>query len=100
MMDAQWKYQQQWIWHLKKLVFLSICVVIALSSFPPAEASPLKRTPDEVLLVYNSNSPISKAIADYYAAQRGVTNVLAVSCQDSALNGAESWQLTASTLPR
>jgi uncharacterized protein (TIGR03790 family) len=39
-----------------------------------------------VLLVYNSKSPISTAIANYYAAQRGVTNVLAVSCQDSALN--------------
>ena len=58
----------------------------ALSPFLPAEASPSKRTPSEVLLIYNSNSPISTAIANYYAAQRGVTNVLAVICQDSALN--------------
>lgn len=50
------------------------------------KAVPTQRTPSEVLLVYNSASPTSTAIANYYAAQRGVTNVLSVSCQDSALN--------------
>jgi uncharacterized protein (TIGR03790 family) len=50
------------------------------------KAVPTQRTPSEVLLVYNSASPTSTAIANYYAAQRGVTNVLAVSCIDSALN--------------
>jgi hypothetical protein len=38
------------------------------------------------LLVYNSNSPISKAIASYYQAKRGVTHVLAINCEDSALS--------------
>ena len=57
-------------------------------SFACVSAAPIAHSPSEVLLVYNSNSPVSTAIADYYAAQRGVTNVLAVSCQDSALNGA------------
>src|ERR1700734_3072680 len=71
---------------IKMLVSLSLCVFTALSSIFPAEAGPSRRTPSEVLLVYNSKSPISTAIANYYAAQRGVTNVLAVSCQDSALN--------------
>jgi uncharacterized protein (TIGR03790 family) len=41
-----------------------------------------------VLLVYNSNSPISAAIATDYTAKRGITNVLAVSCVDSATNTA------------
>jgi len=39
-----------------------------------------------VLLVYNSNSPISTAIANYYKQKRGVTNVLAIKCEDSALS--------------
>lgn len=47
-----------------------------------------KRSPDEVLLVVNANSPISKAIADDYAARRSVTNVLSIQCQDSALSRA------------
>ena len=38
------------------------------------------------MLVYNANSPISKAIADDYATKRGVKNVLSIQCQDSALN--------------
>jgi uncharacterized protein (TIGR03790 family) len=45
-----------------------------------------QRSPNEVLLVYNSASPTSTAIANYYAAKRGITNVLAINCQDSALN--------------
>lgn len=46
---------------------------------------PLKRSPDEVLLVYNKNSPISKSIADDYAEKRKVKNVLPIQCVDSAL---------------
>jgi uncharacterized protein (TIGR03790 family) len=70
----------------------SLCLVTALGSFLPAMAGPaapgpIVHGPGEVLLVYNSNSPVSTAIANYYAAQRGVTNVLTVSCKDSALNG-------------
>jgi hypothetical protein len=38
------------------------------------------------LVVRNTNSPISKAIADDYGARRGVTNVLNVTCQDAAVN--------------
>ncbi|MGA3171888.1 MAG: TIGR03790 family protein [Chthoniobacteraceae bacterium] len=51
-------------------------------------ASPTTHSPGEVLLVYNSKSPVSTAIANYYAAKRGVIHVLGVSCQDSALNNA------------
>ena len=39
-----------------------------------------------MLLVYNSNSPTSTAIANYYAQKRNITNILAVNCQDSALS--------------
>jgi uncharacterized protein (TIGR03790 family) len=47
---------------------------------------PPRRTPDEVLVVYNANSPISTAVAQDYAQKRAVTNVLSVNCADSALN--------------
>jgi uncharacterized protein (TIGR03790 family) len=46
---------------------------------------PAKRKSDSVLLVFNANSPISKDIADDYAAKRHVKNVLAIDCQDSAV---------------
>jgi uncharacterized protein (TIGR03790 family) len=49
---------------------------------------PALHSPGEVLLVYNSSSPISTAIANDYIAKRGITNVLAVSCIDSATNSA------------
>jgi uncharacterized protein (TIGR03790 family) len=60
----------------------------ALGTFLPIMASPAAHRSSEVLLVYNSNSQISTAIADYYAEQRGVTNVLAVNCEDSAFKRA------------
>jgi hypothetical protein len=41
-----------------------------------------------VLLVYNSSSPVSTAIAQYDAAKRGINNVLAINCEDSATNDA------------
>ena len=49
-------------------------------------AIPTAHSPSEVLLVYNSNSPISTTIANYYKAKRGVTNILAINCEDSALS--------------
>jgi uncharacterized protein (TIGR03790 family) len=45
-----------------------------------------KRGPDQVLLVVNGNSPISKAIAGDYALKRHVRNIIRVQCQDSALS--------------
>ncbi len=42
--------------------------------------------PDEVLLVVNTDSPISQAIAYDYAAKRSVTNILGIQCQDSAIS--------------
>jgi uncharacterized protein (TIGR03790 family) len=45
-------------------------------------------TPDEVLLVYNADSPISTSVANYYAAKRGVTKKVAIHCADAAVNTA------------
>jgi len=43
-----------------------------------------KRTADEVLVVSNSKSPTSMAIAQDYATKRNVPNMLSISCADSA----------------
>jgi len=69
---------------LRPLFLLSLGVFLG-GSLLHVEAGPSQRSPSEVLLVYNSNSPISTAIADYYKQKRNITNVVAVSCQDSAL---------------
>jgi uncharacterized protein (TIGR03790 family) len=68
------------------------CFSLALSGLLPLLAfagdpnAPQKRSADQVLLVVNENSPVSKAIADDYALKRHVKNMLPVRCQDSALN--------------
>jgi uncharacterized protein (TIGR03790 family) len=63
-------------------------LILAFSFLAPwAHAGdPKKRSPAEVLLVLNANSPISRAIANDYAAKRHVRNILSIHCQDSALN--------------
>ena len=45
---------------------------------------PAKRSPDEVLLVRNENSPISQAIAADYAGKRQIRNIISIQCPDSA----------------
>ncbi len=45
-----------------------------------------KRSPDQVLLVINTNSHVSRETGDDYALKRRITNVLPIHCQDSALN--------------
>ena len=47
---------------------------------------PPRRSPNEVLVVYNANSPISTAVANDYAQKRMVTNVISVNCADSAIS--------------
>ena len=57
-----------------------------------------RRSPDQVLLVVNANSPISSAIATDYAQKRRVRNVLSIHCQDSAVStGNETIPLTTYT---
>lgn len=69
---------------ITRLVPATVALILLATSV--AEAAPIKRQPSEVLLVYNSQSPISTAIADDYKAKRGIPNVLAISCADSAVS--------------
>jgi uncharacterized protein (TIGR03790 family) len=69
---------------LKHTCILAVVFSLWLSE---AEAeTPRKRSPDEVLLVVNTSSPISQAIADDYALKRRISNRLSVQCEDSALS--------------
>jgi uncharacterized protein (TIGR03790 family) len=43
-------------------------------------------TPDEVLVVYNADSPVSTAVAKKYASKRAVKKAVAVHCADSAVS--------------
>jgi uncharacterized protein (TIGR03790 family) len=64
------------------------------STMPDAEAGadtgaslyPPRRSPDEVLVVLNTSSPTSMAIAQDYAQKRNVKNILSIQCADSALS--------------
>ena len=70
-----------------RAVFPVLSLIFLTSLLRANDANPPpKRGPDEVLLVYNENSPISKSVADDYAAKRKVKNVIAIKCADSALN--------------
>jgi len=80
------KIREYCVWNLSQHICLILFIFAAETLFFQTKAASTIHSPSEVLLVYNSNSPISTAIASYYEAQRGVTNVVAVSCQDSALN--------------
>lgn len=57
--------------------------------------TPRRHTASEVLLVANANSPISKRVADDYAAKRHIRNRLTIQCRDSAVSSdAESISLS------
>ncbi|HEX3799655.1 MAG TPA: TIGR03790 family protein [Verrucomicrobiae bacterium] len=68
-----------------KIIFAAASVLL-LFSWSSGAADVKKRTADEVLLVVNTESPISKAIADDYAGKRGVKNILSLQCADSAVS--------------
>jgi uncharacterized protein (TIGR03790 family) len=71
-----------------KRIKQSLCVILIGSVFLSGAhaGNATKRSPNEVLLVVNLNSPISQAIAADYARKRNVRNVLSLRCQDSALS--------------
>jgi uncharacterized protein (TIGR03790 family) len=50
-----------------------------------APGSAQRRSPDEVLLICNANSPVSRSIADDYAQIRHIRNRLSIRCEDSAV---------------
>jgi uncharacterized protein (TIGR03790 family) len=62
-----------------------LLTLLVTSCHSAHSAPPAKRTPAEVLVVYNSNSPVSTAIAQDYQAKRQVKNTVAVQCPDSAI---------------
>jgi uncharacterized protein (TIGR03790 family) len=61
-------------------------LILSLSWSCAYAGNAIKRSPAEVLLVVNTNSPISLAIADDYARKRNIVHRLSVRCQDSALS--------------
>jgi uncharacterized protein (TIGR03790 family) len=70
----------------KRAVFpLLVCLFSASLLHADSGDAASGRSPDEVLLVYNENSPISKSVADNYAEKRKVKNVISIRCVDSAL---------------
>lgn len=69
-----------------KLLWLPLFGLLPLLAYAGNETLPRRRSPDEVLLVVNQNSPVSKEIAGDYASKRRVKNILSVECQDSATN--------------
>jgi uncharacterized protein (TIGR03790 family) len=68
------------------LIQLALVCLQPFLAFAGNENVARKRSPDEVLLVVNENSPISKAIAKDYALKRHVKNIIRLHCQDSALS--------------
>jgi uncharacterized protein (TIGR03790 family) len=72
--------------HLRNVIRLAFFGLLPLLAFAGNDNVPQKRSPGQVLLVVNQNSPISKAIAADYALKRHVKNIIRVQCQDSALS--------------
>ncbi len=71
---------------LTKRLFVALAILCLLPAPARADANAKRRTSDEVLVVYNGNSPVSKSIAADYAGKRQARNVLSVKCRDSALS--------------
>jgi uncharacterized protein (TIGR03790 family) len=59
---------------------------MALFTNGAVAASKPKHNAEEVLLVYNSNSLISTAVAKDYSARRGVSKIVVIHCVDSAVS--------------
>ncbi len=73
----------------KFIMFNKSCTLalIFLAVLATARGGELKRrSPDEVLLVVNADSRVSRAIGEDYAGKRQVKNILSVQCQDSAVS--------------
>jgi uncharacterized protein (TIGR03790 family) len=65
-----------------------LAVLLAAVSLTPgyAASSASRHSANEVLVVYNVNSPISTAIAKDYARKRHVAKIVAIHCIDSAIS--------------
>ncbi len=61
-----------------------LMLVFSLLASSAYAGNAIQRSPDQVLVVVNTNSPVSQAIANDYAQKRNVKNLLSIQCQDSA----------------
>jgi uncharacterized protein (TIGR03790 family) len=61
-------------------------LLLALSSLASIHAAAPAHSAKEVLLAYNADSPVSRAIAKDYASKRGITNIVPIHCADSAVS--------------
>ncbi len=68
----------------KGIFLVAIALLFVICACRAGEG--IRRSADEMLLVYNSNSPISKSVADDYAGARQVANIIAIQCLDSAVS--------------
>jgi uncharacterized protein (TIGR03790 family) len=69
-----------------KFCFLLLLTLSTALEAKEIVAPPVKRSADEVLVVYNADSPISKAVAEDYAARRNAKNIIAIHCMDAAVS--------------
>src|SRR5271165_3465321 len=63
-----------------------VFTLLPVLTFAANTNTPQRRSPDQVLLIVNENSSVSKAVADDYALKRHVSHILPIRCQDSALS--------------
>lgn len=73
------------IYFMKKHGF-AYCIIFLLLLVSNAYADQNKSLASRVLVVSNSRSPISVAIANDYIKRRGITNAITVSCPDGAIS--------------
>ena len=63
-----------------------VAMIFMLSLCGAMGGPAVKHSADEVLLVINTNSPVSQTIAQYYVKMRQIRNIVYVGCPDSSLN--------------
>jgi len=68
------------------LIILAFAFLLPLSAQARQTVGAHRRSPDEVLLLCNTNSTVSRSIADDYARKRHIKHRLSIQCQDSALS--------------
>lgn len=73
---------------LFRLIVILVLVFVAVSHGygAPLQTENARHTAGEVLLVYNADSPVSRAIAKDYAGKRGIAKTVAIHCADAAVS--------------
>ena len=84
-----WANQTSAAWRHTRGSLVAMALSLGVFATPhnlAAQPAPPKHSPEEVVVVMNLKSPVSRAIATHYEKARHVTNVVHVSCQDSSVN--------------